>query len=259
VSVLLLLSDFGLHDELAAEHLPWLTIEDVPVDYLDLQQAITAFEPHILHFFTHGETAGSPHLQIATAADVTADSIVSSHRLEADGIRNLVRQPKEAPWAVILNACSSDAASGESGTRSLAGSLVRDHGLQTVIGMREPVLNTDAATFAGAFYRSLFADVAACKGLPSDDAVLDWAVNTVDARTELCRNLPELAGAAAARCRQWILPVVTVRPSPFRLEIAAAGPNAKLDRLFADFKATVLANLPATTPAGTLAAFAPDA
>lgn len=255
VQVMLLLSDFGLHDELAAEQLPWLTINDVPVDYSDLQHTITSFEPHILHFFTHGETAGGPHLQIATAVDVQAGSTVSSHRLEAGGIRNLVRQPKEAPWAVVLNACSSDAGGGESGARSLAAALVRDHGVQAVIGMREPVLSTDAASFAGAFYRSLFADIAACMAVPGRETELDWAANTVDARMELCRDLRELPGAAAARHRQWILPVVTVRPARFKLEIAGPAPSAELDRLFEEFKASVLANLPATTPRGTLVAF----
>jgi hypothetical protein len=250
VTVLLFLSDTALRDQLNDEHLPWLTIRQVPLEYLDLQQEITNFEPHLLHFLAHGDTAGRPHLQVATAADVQAGIPVYIHRLEAESIRHLVRQPKEPPWAVVLNACTTAAAVVESGARSLAASLVRDHGMQAVIGMREPVLSTDAAKFAGAFYRELFADIAA-------GGELDWAATTVSARAELCRSPQDVVPLSAARHRQWILPVVTVRPAPFRMKVTPATVSSEIDRLLADFKATLLASLPATTPAATVAAFQP--
>jgi hypothetical protein len=250
VRVLLFLSDTALRDKLDALGLPWLTTRMVPLDYLDLQQEITGFEPHVLHFLAHGDTAGRPHIQVATAADVQAGVPAYILRLEADGIRGLVRQPTEPPWAVVLNACATAAAVVESGARSLAASLVRDHGLQAVIGMREPVLSTDAARFAGAFYRELFAGIAA-------GGELDWAATTVAARAALCRSPQELVSLAAARHRQWILPVVTVRPAPFRMAITPAAVESQIDRLVAEFKATLLAALPATTPAATVAAFEP--
>jgi hypothetical protein len=161
-----------------------------------------------------------------------------------------VRQPKEPPWAVVLNACTTAAAVVESGARSLAASLVRDHGMQAVIGMREPVLSTDAAKFASAFYRQLFADIAV-------GGEIDWAATTVSARTELCRSPLDLVALSAARHRQWILPVVTVRPTRFRMQVTPATVNSEIDRLVAAFKATLLGSLPATTPAATVAAFEP--
>lgn len=250
VNVLLFLSDTALHDTLKEEQLPWLTVRQVPLEYLVLQQEITDFEPHLLHFLAHGETAGRPHIQVATPPDVMAGIPAYIHRLEAESIRGLVRQPKEPPWAVVLNACTTAAAVVESGARSLAASLVRDHGMEAVIGMREPVLSTDAATFAGAFYRELFADIAA-------GGELDWAATTVSARAELCRSPQDVVSLSAARHRQWILPVVIVRPAAFHMRVTPEAVSSEIDRLLADFKATLLASLPATTPAATVAAFEP--
>jgi len=197
-------------------------------------------------------------LGIATADNVLAPANGSRYRLEAREIRDLVQQPKEAPWAVVLNACTSAATSAESGARSLAASLVRDHGLQVVVGMREPVLSTDAARFTDAFYRSLLAEVHRHVASGARDAEFDWASFTVGARAQLCQNRSQLFQATAARCKEWILPVVTVRPAPFKVEVVAppSTNDSEVARLIADFKATLLANLPSTTPAGTVAAFA---
>jgi hypothetical protein len=261
VRLLLLLSDVVLHDELAESPPPWLDVAMIPIDYPDLQARLTGFEPHLLHFFCHGDTAGSPHLEIATADNLQAPANGSRHRLEAAEISDLVRQPTEQPWAVVLNACTSAATVAESGARSLAAALVRDHGLQVAIGMREPVLNTDAARFTGAFYRAVLADIHRHAAAGPIGAELDWAAFTVDARAELCRNRRELFHLAAASYKEWTLPVVMVRRAPFTVQVAApavTSPESQMERLLAEFKATMHAALPSGAPAATVEAFSAE-
>ncbi|MBB3606645.1 hypothetical protein FHT40_006336 [Mycolicibacterium sp. BK556] len=220
VRVLLLMSDTDLHDELYANGPPWLTVGLVPVKYVDLQSKITEFGPHILHLFCHGSTLGGAHLEIATANDIAAGAQTSGHRLEARQVRDLVRPGYPSPWAIVLNACSTADNPDQSGARSLADLLVREQGIQAVVGMRKPVLDTDAATFTRTFYqsmldqmRSLMAKEGTCE--------LDWATLTIDARRQLCPDQGQGFDHAATTTQKWTLPVVIVRPDRFRFKVPA--------------------------------------
>lgn len=256
IDLLLLLSETALVTEINKLALPWVTVDLVPSDRLDLAAKITSHAPHILHFFCHGDTAGSPHLNVATSVDWLNRTGPSTHWLTARTIRGLVQPPAEPPWAIVLNACSSADTGHFSGAQSLAADLVREHGIQAVVGMIEPVLSGDAARFAGSFYTSLFravhsmffaGDDAAPPG-GNGERVLDWATLTVEPRTILSQEPPDEDFAAAARRKQWIRPALTVRRDPFRLEISAPVPaTTRLEDEMTSAMAEVLSGI---IPAG---------
>jgi hypothetical protein len=86
---------------------------------------------------------------------------------------------------------------------------------------------------------------------------VDWSTLAVAARAELCRNRVGLPPkAAAARTKEWTLPVVHVRPSPFVINVAdAAAPTVDRSEQFeAAAIYALLAALPADTPADTVRA-----
>jgi hypothetical protein len=262
ISVQLFLSEDELFDRVDALKLPWLRTEKVPQELSALQDLITAFEPHLMHFFCHGLATGGAHLEIATATDWLGDSGSSHHRLEARSIRDLVRTPKQSPWAIVLNACSTAAAAAAgqaSGTQSLAATLVGEQGVPAVVGMREPVLGSDAARFTNAFYTALLTDLRDQIEVGAQGVELDWAVYTVGARAELCQDRDVNFSVAAARYKAWTLPVVAVARSPFRLDIAGdirVAPDVfeAARRLFQG-AAAMLAGLPPDAPSETRAAF----
>jgi hypothetical protein len=275
VRMLLLVSETELHDTIDAMALPWLEVQMVPQEFRDMQALITDFEPHVLHFFCHGLATGGAHLEIATAADILAGTHTSHHRLEARSIRELVQAPKQTPWAIVLNACGSAAldvvatppgSAGDrspddeiAGTHSLAASLVVEQGVPAVVGMREPVIDSDAARFTGAFYAALLTDLAGRIEARDRGITIDWAAYTVEARADLCRDRGITPDVAAARFQQWTLPVVVVHPSQFTVDVAGAGPidsdaRDKASRL-SEGSSAILAALPPGTPAQTVAAF----
>lgn len=259
IRVLLLVSETDLHDQIARLELPWLQLGMVPVEYRELQDLITDFEPHLLHFFCHGLATGGAHLEIATAPDWLGNMDVSRHRLEARPIRELVRSPKDAPWAIVLNACSTAATTDEAiGTHSLASTLVSEYGVPAVIGMREPVLSSDAARFTGAFYTALLTDLRARIDARARGVAIDWASYTVGARADLCHDRDVMFDVAAARYKAWTLPVVAVSRDQFTIDIVDAVPMEpaaqEQARRAAEIADSMLAALPPGTPPETRAA-----
>lgn len=232
IDMLLLLSEAPLVNEIRKLALPWVNVDLIPSERVTLAARITDHAPHVLHFFCHGDTAGSPHLNVATAADWLNKNGPSTHWMTARTIRGLIQPPAEPPWAIVLNACSSADSGHFSGAQSLAADLVKEHGIQAVVGMIEPVLSGDAARFTSNFYSSLFRTVhsmffAGDEGIAAGGnaaRILDWATLTVAPRTVLSQEPPDEDFAAAARRKQWIRPTLTVRRDPFRLEVAAPMP-----------------------------------
>ncbi len=260
IKVLLLLSEPGLFDTVNDSALPWLTVEMIPQELRDLQDLITEFEPHLLHFFCHGIATAGAHLEIATAPDWLNVSGSSRHRLEAQSIRDLVRSPRQSPWAIVLNACSTAATAGQAtGTQSLAASLVSEHGMPAVIGMREPVLGPDASRFTNAFYTALLADLRDWIGARAHDVEVDWPAYTVNARAELCQDRNMMFSEAAARCKAWTLPVVAVARRPFVLDVGDRSADStgahEVALRASEGAAAMLAGLPPDTPPDTRAAF----
>lgn len=258
VEVLLLLSEQDLYDEIDGLDLPWLRPELIPTEFRELRDLVTGFAPHLLHFFCHGKAEGGPHLEIATAATLLNPS-APGHRLEAESIRDLVAAPTAAPWAIVLNACSSAAGGRDAvDTHSLAARLVVEQGVPAVIGMREPVLRADAARFTGAFYAALFADLRRWVDDRATDVAIDWAGYTVDARTDLCRARDVLLDAAAGRYKEWTLPAVVVRPTQFTLDVvdAPVAPEVRERAVrMASGLMAVLGDFPPGTPPETMTDF----
>jgi hypothetical protein len=257
VRLQLLLSEQELHDEIVDLGLPWVEPALIPTEFGEFRHLLTTFAPHLLHFFCHGDAEGGPHLEVATAPN-WLNPETPGHRLEARDIRDLVGPPAAAPWAIVLNACSSAAGAGEAvDTHSLAARLVVEHGVPAVIGMREPVLGTDAARFAGAFYAALFADVRRWVENHDTNIAIDWATYTVEARTDICRARDTLFDAAAARYKEWTLPAVVVRPTQFTVDVTDGSVTPEdRDRALrlASAASAVLGDLPPGTPAETVAA-----
>lgn len=265
VSVLVLVSENELFKTIEDADLPWVReVRKVPGDLADLQRVLTGFGPHVLHLFCHGSAADAPYLAIAVGSDWDTGTPDHSHFLEAAGVGNLLPSTADVPWLIVLNACASAAppegTPPDTGPQSLATALVRGYAVPAVIGMREPVLSTDAACFAEMLYRSLFDTLREAVGQGAGTVTIDWASLAVDARDRLRQRRGGLLPTMAAkRFPQWTLPVVTVRPKPFDLEIAPASPapapkTANQARLEANLLQTLLARLTDDTPPSTVQA-----
>ncbi|MEZ5114641.1 MAG: CHAT domain-containing protein [Candidatus Nanopelagicales bacterium] len=214
--VLAVVSEESLHAQITAEALPGVRVELVPSDVGDLQRLVAEFHPHVLHFFCHGSTEGTAHLQVAVKSDWVTGTPERSLLVEAREIRAFTRPTDDPPWVVVLNCCRSAAGSETAQLESLALKLVYDAGVPAVVGMREPVLSDDASVFSAAFYRRLATDLAArLDGTVPAEQPWDWAALVVEARTRLARRMPGLTlSAAAAATKEWSLPVVYTRPEP---------------------------------------------
>ena len=80
----------------------------------------------------------------------------------------------------------------------------------------------------------------------------------MDARTDLCRARDELLDAAAGRYKEWTLPAVVVRPTPFTLDVVDAPVAPEVRELavrMASGLTALLGGLPPGTPPETVAHF----
>lgn len=169
-----------------------------------LQKRIEDERPHIVHFIGHGKPGALALFR--PSGDIERDLARTRRRLEADWcdseqVATLFAAHK--PHLVFLHAChgaasftstSSEATSLKSLT-NLARELVYAQ-LPAVIAMQYAISNSDAAEFAGSFYRSL------ADGLPMDEAI---AV----ARQQLARP----TGREAFGHRRFATPVVYLQTS----------------------------------------------
>jgi hypothetical protein len=150
----------------------------------------------------------------------------SSITVEPREIRAFTAPTDDRPWLVVLNCCESAAADGAEDVQSIALRLVVDGAVPAVVGMREPVRSNDANLFTRAFYGRLLGELKTRTTAATSDAdPIDWAQLVVQARTELARKHPGLIfSQAAASTKEWTMPVVYMRPTPFTLRLAPAGP-----------------------------------
>jgi len=226
VELLVLASEDGLAGTIAGTVPPpgvTVTVEPVPDSTDALQERITRFNPHVLHFFCHGSAGRrQPYLQVAVRSDWTSTTKHSLY-LEAGQFRDLTARTSDLPWLLVLNCCETAAAGTRDNLQSLALMLVRDAALPAVVGMREPVSSADASRFTRAFYTELLAEVAdrGAGAVPAEEP-LNWARYAVRARTSLLDKYQLPRGEAAERTREWTLPVVYLRPDPFVVRMPAA-------------------------------------
>ncbi len=212
-----------LYEKLAAERLDWLSCEPLARDDT-VQLALKRVEPHLVHFFCHGETLGTPMLALGTALaheplpGVAPTSDVHITAVDLKGAARL-------PWLVTLNCCSG--AGDAEGVRSLATQLVLEGGYPAALGMREPILDRDASLFCGRFYAAAFArlEQAFAGKVPF---VADWTGPLCSARQALRNAYANGMGptVAAAQHRMWTVPIMCVAPAPLTIEplVAEAEP-----------------------------------
>jgi hypothetical protein len=174
------------------------------------------FDPHILHFFCHGTGGTSPFLQLATRRDHLLGH-GSSIFLEPLQLRGLGR----STWLIALNCC--EGGSDADGARSIAYLLIAA-GYPATVGMREPVSSANAALFAGSFYASLLGELD--ERLVLDQVVeIELAASLVTPRRRLRDKYQEPTHVdAAARHRDWTLPILYVRPDPLRSQRVQVDP-----------------------------------
>jgi hypothetical protein len=178
---------------------------------------IKRFDPHILHLFCHGTGGPAPLLQLATRRDHTLHR-GSSVVLEPLQLRGLGR----STWMVTLNCC--EGGSDSDGARSIAYLLIHA-GYPAIVGMREPVSSANAALFARSFYTSLLEQLDKSLVL-GQEVEIELAASLVTPRRELRDQFQHPTPAeAAARHRDWTLPVLYVRPDPLRIKHVPADPK----------------------------------
>lgn len=180
----------------------------------NLSKAIKSFRPHLIHFFCHGTVVGTtPTLQVATKNFVEGGDEDDLLKLTEDDFRNFARSNPSA-WMVMLNCCL--AASANAATRSLVAGCVKG-GFPAAIGMREPVRSNDAHDFCRFFYRSMFDKLGDVLTDQRDRLEVEWAPLLAEARRQLCKKRGGGLLTEAGNHKEWILPVLYVRPELFIL------------------------------------------
>lgn len=182
---------------------------------------IASFRPHVLHFFCHGNTKGTPHLSIGTRGDWEAlgdgSVAITANELRQQGDKS------QSVWLVTLNCCESAAQSKDA--RNLASSLVTA-GFPVALGMREMVDTQNAHLLTRRFYGTTLELISAVP--ENDDAqAFEWPCALLAARNRLATDngpkgvpLPE----AAREAKQWTIPVMYTRVEPFKLRRVVANP-----------------------------------
>jgi hypothetical protein len=118
-----------------------------------LREAISAFQPDIVHFISHGELDAEGHGQIKLEADKTDQDWWSAEKL----LENL-RVGKQLPSVVVLSACDSagQAIVGSRLAAPLAAELVHG-GVPVVVAMAGTVSDRACRVFTRYFGRALAA------------------------------------------------------------------------------------------------------
>jgi hypothetical protein len=183
----------------------------------DLLRALKEFDPHLLHFFCHGQGGSSPLLRLATRREHDTGH-GSSVVLEPLQLHSIGR----STWIMSLNACKG--ASNSTGARSLAYLLTRA-GCPAVVGMRDPVSSDVAAVFTYSLYSSLLAQLGATL-VAGKEVDLELAAALGAPRRDLRDVYQEADPGLAAAChRDWTLPVLYVRRDPLLIDQLVADPK----------------------------------
>ena len=199
---------------------------DLPGRVADIQRAIHAFKPHIVHFFCHGS---KQDLQIATQSDYqrNARSGTGSISMTPADIVQQVRATKCDTWMVVLNCC--DSANSTADTRSLAQQLVCSD-IPVVVGMREPVTRSTANEFSKFFYEKLIDHVeASLPTLGAAASVVEWGEIFWQPRKSVCECASQKkVGISAPDYKEWTLPVLYVDDHDFLLDPISTQPQAQI-------------------------------
>jgi hypothetical protein len=229
-----------------ANGLQGVQVEPVPDRTSELENLIgDEFRPQILHFFCHGSTSlGLPRLELATILDWRQENPGGSLKVEVNELLGLLAM--QEIWLVTLNCCEGGKA--EENMHSMAHRLVA-HGVPAAVGVLEPFDAADAHEFSAGFYPAIFTKLQRLIEQAADDGVIEmeWA----DALRPPRKNLCQKHGDDPSNHREWALPVMYVRPEPFRLRVVPPDLNQEVlqnMKLKAQEIAGILSTMPPTSP-----------
>ena len=223
--LLVLVAQDDLRQRIAGLALPNVRTDFVPADADALLRRLAEHKPNLLHFFCHGIAEFGGQLEIATR-----NALQLGEAPVYLGAQQLA-QISEHALLVTLNAC--EGALAASGAHSLAYLLVRmNGGAPAAIGMRHPLASATAHRFCRALYEEALRLLAGRLGAPGTFE-LDWSPVMRIPRNRLCAQGGGPLQAMAARCREWSVPVLYVRPEPLRVQVASATAAEDPDYVFA--------------------------
>jgi hypothetical protein len=199
-----------------------------PSDGKSLADLIREFAPHIVHAFCHGAADDPPYLELATTQDWVNRATQGSLQIDARQINGL-SNPNSPAWLAVLNCCEVGAAGPA--THALARQLVNEGPYAAALAMREPVEQVDATALSASLYPGLLDALQALIAAGGDSVDIDWAALTVPSRIRICES--RLGGstfaAASSALKQWTLPVLYQRPTPFTARLAVLNPIEELE------------------------------
>lgn len=230
--------------DIAAGTVKGVDARPIPDRLPDLAAAINGVGPHIVHFFCHGTaSSGTARLELGVFADFARNDGKSQVVLAVETLMGFPGM--QDTWLVTLNCCEGGKAVER--LHSMAYRLVAA-GVPTAVGMLEPVDAADAYEFCGYFYTAAFTAIreALAAARNNGAAEVQWSDALFSPRTALGQTYDP------ADNRQWLRPVLYVRPEPFQIQApapAAAGASAE---------ALAAMKQRAETVAGALRSMPPD-
>jgi hypothetical protein len=205
IELTVLTCELELRDIIGTANLPDV-MADLIADKEDLIRKIRDRGPQLLHFFCHGTSEETPHLQIGTHLDWQAGQDPSI-ALEAGELRQRA-DPEQNVWLVTLNCCESALRAKDA--RSLANSMVAK-GFPAALGMREVIDVQTAHQVCSLFYPAALQLIDAAQA--GQVTEIEWAAALYEARAGLV-NLSSSGTVpqnAARSCKSWTIPVLYSR------------------------------------------------
>jgi CHAT domain-containing protein len=140
-------------------------VRDPTID--DLEEALKAHKPHILHFMGHGDYDHAAEQGRIALVDDDGGSRWVPDRLFVE----ILQHSRAIPRLVVLHSCDGGRVEYSANFAGMAPQLIRN-GVQCVVAMQYAVTNRVAIDFSTAFYRHLSA------GSPVDEAVQEgrWRI-----------------------------------------------------------------------------------
>ncbi len=224
VAVRVLTADDVVYNAVTAAAVPGRLRVDAFQSCGQLRSVLRDWKPHVVHFFCHG-VAGTatacPSLQLATRATALLPASAPDRRIETLTAQDLldVAEWCHECWLVVLNCCSGAEVRG---SMSLARRLVAG-GVPAAMAMRQQIRPADVPYWTAPLYRGLLPLVAAIQAAPPGGSAgglaVEWPALLYEPRQALLARYrdPALPGLAEESHPEWSLPVVYVRPEPFRL------------------------------------------
>jgi CHAT domain len=236
----------ALTADIAAGTVTGVTAQPIPDRLPDLAAVINSVGPHVVHFFCHGAAnSGTARLELGVFADFARNDGKSQVVLAVETLMGFPGM--QSTWLVTLNCCEGGKAVER--LHSMAYRLVAA-GVPTAVGMLEPVDVSDAYEFCGYFYSAAFTAIreAFAAARNNGAAEVQWADALFPPRAALGQTY------RPADDRQWLRPVLYVRPEPFQIQAPSAAPATPPPSA----EALAAMKQRAETVAGALRAMPPD-